>query len=135
MICIERKVASCFIVNLLVEVISTSFLLGSNYVIQKLICRVGFVLGSFGLGESREERVPLLKAVIVSIFSDDPSSQFNEQKELPKDKVRILPGLGSPEEVLDCVEQGIDLFNTKYPQKHFHKNHQNFPSFCEVIPM
>jgi len=60
----------------------------------------GFVFGSFGLGENFEQRGPLIDAV---------------RKHLPEDKVRVIVGLGSPEEVLQGVELGIDLFSTNYP--------------------
>jgi len=60
----------------------------------------GFVLGSFGLGESQEMRTAMIEAIL---------------KELPSTKPRILPGVGSPEEILHCVNLGIDLFNSNYP--------------------
>lgn len=27
----------------------------------------------------------------------------------------MIPGIGSPKEILECIELGIDLFNTNYP--------------------
>ncbi|XP_047976471.1 queuine tRNA-ribosyltransferase accessory subunit 2-like isoform X2 [Salvia hispanica] len=59
----------------------------------------GFHIGGFGLGESMDERPALLSAVIDS---------------LPEDKPRQISGLGLPEEVLQGVAAGIDLFNSTY---------------------
>ncbi|KAI1891212.1 hypothetical protein AGOR_G00141460 [Albula goreensis] len=36
-------------------------------------------------------------------------------KELPEDKPRVLLGVGRPDEVLECVEAGVDLFETVFP--------------------
>ncbi|XP_016475177.2 uncharacterized protein LOC107796861 isoform X1 [Nicotiana tabacum] len=59
----------------------------------------GFWIGGFGLGESMEERNPLLSAVMDS---------------LPEEKPRLISGLGLPEEVLQGVAAGIDLFDSTY---------------------
>ncbi|OIT19912.1 PREDICTED: queuine tRNA-ribosyltransferase accessory subunit 2-like isoform X2 [Nicotiana attenuata] len=59
----------------------------------------GFWIGGFGLGESMEERSPLLSAVMDS---------------LPQEKPRLISGLGLPEEVLQGVAAGIDLFDSTY---------------------
>jgi len=60
----------------------------------------GFVLGSFGLGETQEQRGPVIDVIT---------------NELPAEKVRLIIGVGSPEEVLQSVELGVDLFSTNYP--------------------
>ncbi|XP_068199880.1 queuine tRNA-ribosyltransferase accessory subunit 2 isoform X2 [Antennarius striatus] len=36
-------------------------------------------------------------------------------KELPEDKPRLLQGVGQPDEVLACVEAGVDLFESHFP--------------------
>ncbi|KAG9332953.1 hypothetical protein JZ751_013982 [Albula glossodonta] len=36
-------------------------------------------------------------------------------KELPEDKPRVLLGVGRPDEVLECVEAGVDFFETVFP--------------------
>ncbi|KAL3507004.1 hypothetical protein ACH5RR_032386 [Cinchona calisaya] len=59
----------------------------------------GYCIGGFGLGESMEERTALLTAV-----TDN----------LPKDMPRQVSGLGLPEEVLQGVAAGIDLFDSTY---------------------
>ncbi|XP_035269475.1 queuine tRNA-ribosyltransferase accessory subunit 2 [Anguilla anguilla] len=61
----------------------------------------GFVLDGFHTeAMSQELRGQLVAAVI---------------KELPEDKPRVLLGVGHPDEVLACVEAGIDLFEGFFP--------------------
>ncbi|KAM7473026.1 hypothetical protein LguiA_011209 [Lonicera macranthoides] len=59
----------------------------------------GFWIGGFGLGESMDERPSLLNAVVDN---------------LPEEKPRQICGLGLPEEVLQGVAAGIDLFDSTY---------------------
>ncbi|KAK4796032.1 hypothetical protein SAY86_028358 [Trapa natans] len=56
----------------------------------------GYWIGGFGLGESMDERPTLLN------------------DNLPKEKPRLTSGLDLPEEVLQGVATGIDLFDSKY---------------------
>jgi queuine tRNA-ribosyltransferase subunit QTRTD1 len=60
----------------------------------------GFSLGGFGLGEDTAQRAMQLEAVITR---------------LPREKLRHVSGLGLPEEVLQAVGSGIDLFDSIYP--------------------
>ncbi|KAI3882293.1 hypothetical protein MKW92_019289 [Papaver armeniacum] len=59
----------------------------------------GFWIGGFGLGDSMDERPALLNAVVDN---------------LPKEKLRQICGLGLPEEILQGVASGIDLFDSTY---------------------
>lgn len=59
----------------------------------------GFYIGGFGLGESTEERPGLLNTVMDC---------------LPEDKPRHISGLPLPEEILQGVAAGIDLFDSAY---------------------
>ncbi|KAG8375846.1 hypothetical protein BUALT_Bualt09G0001600 [Buddleja alternifolia] len=59
----------------------------------------GFCISGFGLGESMDERPALLSAITES---------------LPDEKPRQICGLGLPEEVLQGVAAGIDLFDSTY---------------------
>lgn len=59
----------------------------------------GYWIGGFGLGESMDDRPPLLDAVMDS---------------LPEQKPRQICGLGLPEEVLQGIDSGVDLFDTTY---------------------
>lgn len=60
----------------------------------------GFSLSGFGLGETAEDRGSLLEAVMINI---------------PDEKPRHISGLDMPEEVLQAVSAGIDLFDSTYP--------------------
>eukprot|EP00250_Pteridium_aquilinum_P004638 c14851_g1_i1 orf=76-1287(-) len=60
----------------------------------------GFSLCGFGLGESAEERGSLLETIMMN---------------LPDEKPRHISGLGMPEEVLQAVSAGVDLFDSTYP--------------------
>ncbi|KAL9668166.1 hypothetical protein QQ045_002541 [Rhodiola kirilowii] len=59
----------------------------------------GYWIGGFGIGERIDQRPALLSVII---------------ENLPKDKPRLISGLELPEEVLQGVAQGIDLFDSKY---------------------
>lgn len=59
----------------------------------------GYWIGGFGLGESMEERPALLNAVTDVLHEEKP---------------RLVCGLGLPEEVLQGVSAGIDLFDSDY---------------------
>lgn len=59
----------------------------------------GYYIGGFGLGDSMDERSTLLHAVTDC---------------LPKEKPRQVCGLGLPEEVLQGIAAGIDLFDSMY---------------------
>lgn len=59
----------------------------------------GYYIGGFGLGDSIDERSTLLHAVTDS---------------LPKEKPRHVCGLGLPEEVLQGIAAGVDLFDSTY---------------------
>ncbi|KAN0040935.1 hypothetical protein ACTFIV_003471 [Dictyostelium citrinum] len=60
----------------------------------------GTILSGFGTGETNDERNQIIKKLI---------------DELPKEHVKLISGVGSPEEILSLVELGVDLFSTNYP--------------------
>lgn len=60
----------------------------------------GFVIGGLESGESAQQRREVIDAVIGA---------------LPADRPRVLAGQGSPQEVLEAVERGVDLFEASYP--------------------
>ncbi|XP_053715876.1 queuine tRNA-ribosyltransferase accessory subunit 2 isoform X2 [Synchiropus splendidus] len=61
----------------------------------------GFCLDGLQTGAMTQDlRVELIRAV---------------NKELPEDKPRLLHGVGRPDEVLACVEAGVDLFEGFFP--------------------
>lgn len=83
-------------------IVGGAFVEDRRYSAQETVNRdvSGFSLCGFGFGESAEERGPLLEAVMVN---------------LPNEKLRHVSGLGMPEDVLQAVSAGIDLFDSTYP--------------------
>ncbi|KAG2396417.1 hypothetical protein LR48_Vigan08g013100 [Vigna angularis] len=75
----------------------------SGSTLIKFTCRekvlLGYWIGGFGLGERIEERPALLSAII---------------DVLPDEKPRMISGLGLPEEILEGIDAGIDLFDSTY---------------------
>lgn len=59
----------------------------------------GFIYGGFGLDDLPEDRA---RALAINLSS------------LPADYPRLLPTIESPEEILDAVSMGIDLFSNSY---------------------
>ncbi|KAL5148406.1 Queuine tRNA-ribosyltransferase accessory subunit 2 [Glycine soja] len=83
----------------------------------------GYWIGGFGLGEGIDERPALLSAIIDL---------------LPDEKPRMISGLGLPEEILEGIDAGIDLFDsTLVANSNFHL--LNIPIlvnvFCDGIWM
>ncbi|XP_014985301.3 queuine tRNA-ribosyltransferase accessory subunit 2 isoform X2 [Macaca mulatta] len=61
----------------------------------------GFLLDGFqGNPTTLETRLCLLSSVTA---------------ELPEDKPRLISGIGRPDEVLKCIERGVDLFESFFP--------------------
>ncbi|MDR1684820.1 MAG: tRNA guanosine(34) transglycosylase Tgt [Elusimicrobiota bacterium] len=62
----------------------------------------GFCIGGLSVGETREEMNLALQHTI---------------PHLPEEKPRYLMGLGTPQEILDCVERGVDMFDCVWPTR------------------
>ena len=62
----------------------------------------GYAIGGLSLGEPKEL---MLKMVAETV-------EF-----LPEDKPRYLMGVGSPEDILQCVEMGVDIFDSALPTR------------------
>lgn len=61
----------------------------------------GFLLDGFqGSSVSLEAKLTLISAVTA---------------ELPEDQPRFIHGIGRPDEVLDCIERGVDVFDSTFP--------------------
>ncbi|KAK2544490.1 Qtrtd1 [Columba livia] len=61
----------------------------------------GFLLDGFqGRAMAKETKLKLIAAVTA---------------ELPEDKPRIIHGIGKPDEVLECIERGVDIFESFFP--------------------
>ena len=72
----------------------------------------GIALGGLSVGESKEEKTEIL--------------QFMSDK-LPKEKPRYLMGVGTPEDIVEAVRYGIDMFDCVLPTRNA-RNGQLFTS-------
>ncbi len=63
----------------------------------------GYAVGGLAVGESHEEMYSVLEAVT---------------PHLPKDKPTYLMGVGTPQNILEGVERGIDFFDCVYPSRN-----------------
>ena len=63
----------------------------------------GIALGGLSVGESKEE-----KTKILSFMAD----------KLPEDKPRYLMGVGKPEDIIEAVRYGIDMFDCVLPTRN-----------------
>jgi len=63
----------------------------------------GYAVGGLSVGETKDERNQVLDAL-------DP--------ELPKDRPRYLMGVGTPEDLVECVRRGIDMFDCVMPTRN-----------------
>ena len=72
----------------------------------------GIALGGLSVGESKEEKTQIL--------------QFMSDK-LPKEKPRYLMGVGTPEDIVEAVRYGIDMFDCVLPTRNA-RNGQLFTS-------
>ena len=81
----------------------------------KQLIQIGFdgiALGGLSVGESKEEKTAILKCM-----SD----------KLPEDKPRYLMGVGTPEDIVEAVRYGIDMFDCVLPTRNA-RNGQLFTS-------
>jgi queuine tRNA-ribosyltransferase len=72
----------------------------------------GIALGGLSVGESKEEKNEIL--------------EFMSNK-LPEDKPRYLMGVGTPEDIVEAVRYGIDMFDCVLPTRNA-RNGQLFTS-------
>lgn len=63
----------------------------------------GHAIGGVGIGESPEQTYRMVEVSI---------------PHLDKNKPRYVMGLGKPEQIIECVERGMDIFDSIYPQKN-----------------
>lgn len=68
----------------------------------------GYAVGGLAVGESHEEMYRILDAVVPA---------------LPQDKPVYLMGVGTPENILEGVERGIDFFDCVYPARNGRHGH------------
>lgn len=68
----------------------------------------GYALGGLAVGESHEEMYYVI----------EETAPF-----LPKDKPRYLMGVGTPANILEAVDRGIDFFDCVYPSRNGRHGH------------
>ena len=76
----------------------------------------GYAVGGLAVGESHEEMYRILDAVV---------------PHLPEDKPTYLMGVGTPANILEAVDRGVDFFDCVYPSRngrhsHVYTNHGKF---------
>ena len=62
----------------------------------------GYAIGGLSLGEQKEVMLSMIEETV----------QF-----LPKSKIRYVMGLGSPEDIVESVARGVDLFDSALPTR------------------
>ena len=68
----------------------------------------GYAVGGLAVGESHEEMYRILDAVV---------------PELPGNKPVYLMGVGTPENILEAVDRGVDFFDCVYPTRNGRHGH------------
>ena len=68
----------------------------------------GYAVGGLAVGESHEEMYRILDAVV---------------PELPEDKPTYLMGVGTPANILEAVDRGVDFFDCVYPSRNGRHSH------------
>ena len=63
----------------------------------------GYALGGLGVGEPRQEMLASVEATL---------------PELPPERPRYLMGVGLPQDLVDCVSRGIDMFDCVIPTRN-----------------
>ena len=63
----------------------------------------GYAIGGLSVGEPKDERDKVLEATL---------------HELPSDKPRYLMGVGKPEDIVEAVKRGIDMFDCVIPTRN-----------------
>lgn len=68
----------------------------------------GYAVGGLAVGEPKEERERVLEALA---------------PRLPHDKPRYLMGVGTPEDLVEAVRRGVDMFDCVMPTRHARNGH------------
>lgn len=76
----------------------------------------GFAIGGLSVGEPKDDMMRILA---------------HTAPQLPTDKPRYLMGVGTPEDLMDSVEQGIDMFDCVMPTRNARNGHL-FTRFGDV---
>ena len=68
----------------------------------------GYAVGGLAVGEPKEERERVLEGI---------------EPHLPADRPRYLMGVGTPEDLVESVRRGIDMFDCVMPTRHARNGH------------
>jgi queuine tRNA-ribosyltransferase len=68
----------------------------------------GYAVGGLAVGEPEEDRLKVLEGLV---------------PHLPQDKPRYLMGVGRPEDIVQAVLRGIDMFDCVMPTRHARNGH------------
>ena len=68
----------------------------------------GYAIGGLSVGEPKEDRARVLSSLL---------------PEMPKDKPRYLMGVGTPEDIVEAVRVGIDMFDCVMPTRNARNGH------------
>jgi queuine tRNA-ribosyltransferase len=68
----------------------------------------GYAIGGLSVGEPKEERARVLEALV---------------PHMPEDKPRYLMGVGTPEDIVEAVRAGIDMFDCVLPTRNARNGH------------
>jgi queuine tRNA-ribosyltransferase len=68
----------------------------------------GLALGGLAVGETEEERLRVLETVVPA---------------MPKERPRYLMGVGKPEDIVQAVVRGVDMFDCVIPTRHARNGH------------
>ena len=68
----------------------------------------GLAIGGLAVGETKEEREQVLGALMPHV---------------PSDKPRYLMGVGRPQDIVEAVRRGIDMFDCVMPTRHARNGH------------
>lgn len=76
----------------------------------------GYAIGGLSVGETEDERIMILDHL---------------QPQLPADKPRYLMGVGRPEDIVEAVRRGVDMFDCVMPTRNARNGHL-FTRFGDV---
>lgn len=68
----------------------------------------GYAIGGLSVGEPKEEMVKVLDGL---------------EPHMPKDKPRYLMGVGKPEDIVEAVRRGVDMFDCVMPTRNARNGH------------
>ncbi len=68
----------------------------------------GYAIGGLSVGEPKEDRYRILDALL---------------PQMPEDKPRYLMGVGTPEDIVECVCRGVDMFDCVLPTRNARNGH------------